>query len=331
MKNWILQDNIPGAYNQAVALAEMMGWSFESKPIHYKKISKLPNILNPLNKVNIIKNFSELAQEPAPKIIISAGRKAAIVALQLKKHFNDKVKIIQIMHPNTKLSNFDIIILPYHDRKTFTHYTENILFIDGAICHLDEKKIKDEMKSWKAKLSPSKKPIVSVIIGGNSKHCHFKEAHIKDFVKSIISNAKHLNAKLLISTSRRTPVELTKALLKHLKSNKLDYFFYEYSQDSPNPYLAMLGYANYIITTADSISMNSEAISTGKPVYIYHPEGMVKSYKITRFLHELLFQDMARFLSQHIEPFTPQYNDRLGNFKEHLTNKIKRLLHETNL
>ena len=35
-----------------------------------------------------------------------------------------------------------------------------------------------------------------------------------------------------------------------------------------NPYFAMLGWADAILVTADSVSMLSDACTTGKPVYL---------------------------------------------------------------
>jgi mitochondrial fission protein ELM1 len=55
-----------------------------------------------------------------------------------------------------------------------------------------------------------------------------------------------------------------------------------------NPYFAYLGLADHIVVTADSVSMVSEACSTGKPVYVVELEG--GSQKFRRF-HEGLRSD----------------------------------------
>ena len=47
-----------------------------------------------------------------------------------------------------------------------------------------------------------------------------------------------------------------------------------------NPYFGMLGAADAIVVTADSVSMISEAAATGKPVYIVELES--GSAKFTR-------------------------------------------------
>ena len=47
-------------------------------------------------------------------MIITAGRRTAVLAFYLKKKFKD-IKLIQIMQPNLPYNTFDAVILPYHD------------------------------------------------------------------------------------------------------------------------------------------------------------------------------------------------------------------------
>jgi hypothetical protein len=52
-----------------------------------------------------------------------------------------------------------------------------------------------------------------------------------------------------------------------------------------NPYFGLLGLADFIVVTCDSVNMISEAASTGKPVYVEAlPGGSAKS---ARFLDKL--------------------------------------------
>ena len=56
----------------------------------------------------------------------------------------------------------------------------------------------------------------------------------------------------------------------------------------PNPYLGMLALAGHIVVTEDSVSMISEAISTGKPVYVAEMAG--GSRRLAQF-HASLMED----------------------------------------
>lgn len=48
--------------------------------------------------------------------------------------------------------------------------------------------------------------------------------------------------------------------------------FYIWDGEEPNPHLGHLAWADAFIITADSVSMLSEACSTGKPVYVVGTE-----------------------------------------------------------
>ena len=74
-----------------------------------------------------------------------------------------------------------------------------------------------------------------------------------------------------------------------------------------NPYFAYLGAADHIVVTGDSVTMISEACSTGKPVYVVDLDG--GSPKFSRFHntlrdagHTLPFD--GRLSTQPAEPLT---------------------------
>ena len=60
--------------------------------------------------------------------------------------------------------------------------------------------------------------------------------------------------------------------------------------ESANPYPAFLAHADAFIVPADSVNMTGEPCATGKPVYVFAPEG--GSPKFTRF-HEALHRHGA--------------------------------------
>jgi mitochondrial fission protein ELM1 len=49
--------------------------------------------------------------------------------------------------------------------------------------------------------------------------------------------------------------------------------FHDFNKTKANPFYAYLQLADIIIVTGDSVSMCSESCSTGKPVYIFSPDG----------------------------------------------------------
>jgi len=84
-----------------------------------------------------------------------------------------------------------------------------------------------------------------------------------------------LDASLMITCSRRTGLE-NQAILETNLKNDTNYFW---NGKDENPYMAFLGYADYILVTADSASMISESCTTGKPVYMIDLDGGAKRIK----------------------------------------------------
>lgn len=69
-----------------------------------------------------------------------------------------------------------------------------------------------------------------------------------------------------------------------------------------NPYLAFLAAADFLVVTADSVNMVSEAATTGKPVYVVDLKG--GSSKFRRF-HEGLRKDgVTRPFAGRLEHWT---------------------------
>ncbi len=71
---------------------------------------------------------------------------------------------------------------------------------------------------------------------------------------------------ILVSTSARTPSGFA-ARLESLLERPVS--FYRWESDQPNPYLAYLALGDRFVVTADSMSMVSEAVDTGRPVYLF--------------------------------------------------------------
>lgn len=77
---------------------------------------------------------------------------------------------------------------------------------------------------------------------------------------------------------------------------------YFWDGNGDNPYQGMLAWADALLVTEDSVSMLSEAVSTGKPVYIIKMEG--GSERFQRFYDYLFDNNYARPFEGKIEHWT---------------------------
>ena len=91
-----------------------------------------------------------------------------------------------------------------------------------------------------------------------------------------------MNASLLVTSSRRTGKENTDALKSALTGAPA----FVWDGEGENPYFGILGLCDYLVVTADSVNMISEACASGRPVYIYDLPG--GSRKSARFRAALL-------------------------------------------
>ena len=64
-------------------------------------------------------------------------------------------------------------------------------------------------------------------------------------------------------------------------------------------YLSAYALATYIVVTCDSISMISEAMASGKPIYVAHMKAKRNNYRFKRFFG--LFEEMG-IIKNHIMP-----------------------------
>ncbi|HJD55208.1 MAG TPA: mitochondrial fission ELM1 family protein, partial [Rickettsia endosymbiont of Pyrocoelia pectoralis] len=124
MRIWVLADDRTGNTNQAIALAEKLAGEYTLIKLEYNCLAKLPNFLLKYYPVHI-KNeiLRDIFARPLPDIIITAGRRTAVLAFYLKKKLGRDIKLIQIMQPCLPYSEFEAIILPYHDLLSYRGLT----------------------------------------------------------------------------------------------------------------------------------------------------------------------------------------------------------------
>jgi mitochondrial fission protein ELM1 len=297
MSIWVLVDDRTGNSNQAIALAEILGEDFLIHHIEYNALANLPSMILKFLPYFFTTNFlSELSDSTQlPKLIITAGRRTSLIALYCKKillkRYNHEVKLVQIMRPACDYQDFDLIILPEHD-----HFPKasNILRITGAISN-----IALHISSGAAEFAvrhPAFQRHIAVMVGGVSKAGALSEQDFCDFADVVLCLGQRYQLPIFISFSRRTSFKIKKYFAKIFQAASIEHivFFDPKSEFAYNPYPAMLGQAEYILCSGDSISMCSEAASLGKRLYIFCSSALMrKSCKHQKFLANLAGSNRA--------------------------------------
>ncbi len=291
----VLGDNRAGNVNQSIALAEELGFAYKLQQVDYNCLTILPNCLLTLYPINVKReSLRSLVLEEMPDLIISSGRRTAATASYLKGKSNNTIKIVQIMHPNLPLEQFDLVILPVHDKAVKND--ANIIRVIGALNNVQEKVLAGGTELRKN--YPELGKFIAVMIGGSSKSYSFTDENAQELIEILSNLTRAQSYSFFISFSRRTPESAKKIIRNNLPASSIVYDP-TVETERPNPYFGMLAEAEVIISTADSIAMCSEAATTGKPLYIFCPDNF-KLHKHLSFLQQLVDSKIARRLNKNI-------------------------------
>ena len=247
-----------------LALAEALGWPFAEKQMRYRSTELLTNIALKSTLSGINKKHSSELSPPWPELVISAGRRNEPVARWIKQQSGNKTRLIHLGRPWAALNQFDLIITtPQYQLPA----AANVLVIDTVLHRITEQCLSEAEKHWASVLSRYRKPFLAVLVGGSSGVYEFDESAAFKLANQVDRLAKRMQATVLVSTSARTPQAPARKLKQCLRSS--NYFFNWNTQQNENPYLAFLSAADAFVVTGESVSMLTEACTTGKPVYIY--------------------------------------------------------------
>ena len=117
---------------------------------------------------------------------------------------------------------------------------------------------------------------VAVVLGGANGIYTFDDQSLQRLRTSLEALAAS-GASFMITPSRRSPPQLVTAVETATRSAPRILW----DGSGPNPYPDFLAQADALIVTADSINMTGEACATGRPVYVFAPQG--GSEKFDRF------------------------------------------------
>ncbi|MEO1491242.1 MAG: mitochondrial fission ELM1 family protein [Pseudomonadota bacterium] len=316
---WVLSDGRAGHDAQSLGLAEALA---RQRPVTIRTVNTtLPiwaRVLPPaLAKAigSIVPGWPEPAcqsegpaQGTQPDLIISTGRRAGLVAASLRRKTG--ARAVQILDPKLGTTAFDAMILPDHD----TTHGDNVLRTVGAMTRLTPERVAKVASDWATRLPGPERSRLAVLVGGPSTSATFTGTDGEALIIALAALANHHT--LIVTTSRRTPEALTKTLQTELPDTAT-----VWTPEQDNPYPAMLGHADAVLVTEDSVNMASEAATVGLPVHVF-PINSVAA-KLTAFHRQLTARGASRRFEGKIETWSyPRLAeaDRIaGEVIEHLS------------
>ena len=274
---WVISDGTKGMENQSLALAKLLNVNFElvkyNPPYFLKKFPLIRKLFISSVKDHLLKNKSP------PSFIITTGKRMAGVSIALKFILKDKVKNIHIQNPKLPFEYFDLLLIPEHDNIT----AKNVIQTKGALTFFNFNELNKFQEREINLIKRSKKNLVLLMIGGNSKRYKPKNFDYYHLSMKVLEATKNLNCKLLVLLSRRTPLKAAKIL--NYSFIKHDENFQIVTSTEQNPYPEILQIADYIIVTSDSVNMVSETATLPIPLFV--SKFSKETGKISNFLNNL--------------------------------------------
>ena len=275
---WVVSDGTAGMRLQALALAEGLrraepDWKCDEFTVTPHGLTRaLPRLASWLPSMPLYgkpaKGGGALSRRPHagryPDIMITCGRRMAGFALAMRRRARadgKPMQIVQLQDPRLPPSMFDALVVPRHDRARGA----NVLVTTGSLNRLTLDSIKSAMMALPSRwLTTTRHTAVAVMIGGDNRRYRITPEMADGMADRLARFAAGAKATLMIMASRRTPDGLVERLCANLPAGGAMLP----QKGEPNVYPGVLGLAQAVIVTSDSVNMASEAAITGKPVLI---------------------------------------------------------------
>lgn len=281
---WVVTDGKAGMENQCLGLAEALGLTPVIKRVKLRSPWKQ---LSPFLRHGLRWAFSpdgDVLAPPWPDLLIATGRASVPASLRARRASRADGAIgtltVQIQNPVIDPSRFDLVVVPRHDGMTGS----NVMTTRGALHRLHPERLRVAAAEFLPMVASMPSPRIAVLIGGTNSVYQMTPREIGLVARQLAACVQQTKGSLMITPSRRTGDDNLAALKAGLEGVQA----YIWDGKGANPYFGMLGLADTILVTCDSVNMVSEACFTGRPVYVIDLPG--GSDKFRRF-HQSLRDD----------------------------------------
>jgi uncharacterized protein len=261
---WVLAAPRAGDAAQVVALAEALGWPYEIKRLAFKTLSLVlaPPFL--ASDAGVDRQRSCCLGPPWPDLVLASGRENEPVARWIRRRSEGRTRIVQVGRPWGRLDAYDLVVTTPQYRLP---PRPNVLQNSAPLHGVTSKRLRAAAGRWPKRFSRLPRPLIAVLVGGHSGPYALTRRSGERLAATAGAYAASRGGSLLVTTSARTPAPAVHALEQRLACPHLLYRWRP--RDADNPYFAILALADEIIVTADSVSMVTEAVATGKRVHLF--------------------------------------------------------------
>jgi mitochondrial fission protein ELM1 len=265
---WVLLGPHRGDNNQVLALAEALGLPFRAIQLRYKWFAHAPAVCRSVSISQLEEDCRREIAPPWPSLVLGIGQRSGPVARYIQRASDGLAKTVRLGDPMISHRHFDLVI-------TTTQYAvrdaDNVVRLPITITNEDAVQPNLVEERW---LQDFSRPRRLLVIGGKTSLWRFDEHVVTNALLTLKHRAKLEGGSVLAVTSPRTSRELVAAAEASLGDQAV------VTGNFPR-YGALLNGADEIHVTGDSVSMLSDAVTSGKPVGLIplEPDGLANFLK----------------------------------------------------
>lgn len=293
-----LLDGLSGSNAQTRGVVEALGLSYDACAIGYAREwpwQRLAGVVRPTAA-----SRAAMLAAPEPALVVSTGRRAGAAARWLAealvRRTGRRPRLLHVQDPRYGHAAFDRIIVMQHDRRrAVLERRDCVRVVTGAPHPLTRARVDAAAAPWQGAMADAPRPWIAVLVGGDSGRRRLDAA----IARRLLAQARGLataagGGTLMVTTSRRTPPDALGVLRAELAAPHR--LWPCTAEAAANPYPGLLGLADAVIVTGDSMSMLSEATVAGGPLFIFAPSGWARAPH-ARFHARLVADGIARPLT----------------------------------
>ncbi|MDD5255589.1 MAG: ELM1/GtrOC1 family putative glycosyltransferase [Candidatus Omnitrophica bacterium] len=225
-----------------------------------------------------------------PDIVISCGSSVAPLALIIARENLSTAMVV--MRPSlVPASSFDLCVVPRHDKPVSC---KNAAVTTGALNLMTPQYLESARASLSLRAQDGGKPALGLLIGGDTRGFVFSEQDCAALVRQVKGFLESADAEILVTTSRRTSPAVEKKIREEFSGYpRCKLLVIANEKLIPDSAGAILAASTFVVVTPESISMLSEAATSGRHVVTFSSPGLGRK-------HELFLKNMREAGFIHI-------------------------------
>ncbi|MBP0491235.1 ELM1/GtrOC1 family putative glycosyltransferase [Pararoseomonas indoligenes] len=263
---WALLGPRTGDNNTVLALAEAAaaetGGVVAEIRLRHNVLRLLPPALLGAGLASLDRDSRKRLVPPWPDLVIGVGRRSVPAARWVRERSAGRARIVQTGRPRCDPALLDLVV-------TTPQYGvppgPNVLELPVTPTRQTPARLAEAAADWGEDFARFPAPRRALLLGGSSWPWRPDEEAVEGACRALVVRAEEEGGSVLAIASRRTPAALAGRVRGLLAAARVPAALLE-GKGERNPYPGLLALADSIAVTADSVSMVSDALASGRPV-----------------------------------------------------------------